>query len=158
MVRLNKPHLNELLAEANFGFVLGEQLLLDYDFVRHCIDNCVESMVLLDTYVKKNEIRLNSLEYLLRSHEHTLKDQLLKSNFLEKVLMDYIRDFRAFNIQYSKIELEFLAFRKSFPLRLEAISIFNTILLYKDNAPQIYSELIMYARRHFLVRQEADMI
>lgn len=49
--------------------------------------------------------------------------------------MDYIRDFRAFNIQYSKIELEFLAFRKSFPLRLEAISIFNTILLYKDNAP-----------------------
>lgn len=72
--------------------------------------------------------------------------------------MDYIRDFRAFNIQYSKIELEFLAFRKSFPLRLEAISIFNTILLYKDNAPQVYSELIMYARRHFLVRQEADMI
>lgn len=24
LVRMNKPHLNELLAEANFGFVLGE--------------------------------------------------------------------------------------------------------------------------------------
>jgi hypothetical protein len=51
------------------------------------------------------------------------------------VLGDYIRDFSEFNIQYSKIDVEFLAFRKSFPLRLEAISIFNTILMQRDRAP-----------------------
>lgn len=91
--------------------------------------------MLLDSYVKKNEIRLNTVEFLCRSHEHTLKDQLLKSQFLEKVVGDYIRDFSEFNIQYSKIDVEFLAFRKSFPLRLEAISIFNTILMQRDHAP-----------------------
>lgn len=55
--------------------------------------------------------------------------------YLEKVMSDYISDFREFNIQYSKIDVEFLAFRKSFPLRLEAISVFNTVLLHKDYAP-----------------------
>lgn len=78
--------------------------------------------------------------------------------FLEKVVGDYIRDFSEFNIQYSKIDVEFLAFRKSFPLRLEAISIFNTILMQRDHAPQVYSEMVMFARRDFLIKKECDMI
>jgi hypothetical protein len=131
---MNKPHTNELLRNANFGTILGQQLLLDYDFIGHCIDNCVESMVLLSSYVKKNEIRLNTIEFLLKSHENTLKDQFLKSNFLEKVMTNYVHDFREFNIQQSRIEVEFLAFRKGFPLRQEAISIFNTVLLCKQQA------------------------
>jgi hypothetical protein len=135
LVRMNKSHINELLAFANFGKVLGNQLLLDYEFVCHCVDNCAENPSLLNSYVKKNEVRLNTVEFLLRNHEHTLKDQLLKSSFLRKVLMDYIHDFREFGIQQSKINVQFLAFRKGFPLRQEAISIFNTILLCKDDAP-----------------------
>jgi len=124
-----------LLSEANFGFVFGEQLLLEYDFIRHCIDNAVESLVLMDSYVKKNEIRLNTFEFILRSSESTLKDQLIKSNFCERIFLDYVRDFREFNIQFSKIDLEFLAFRRSFPLRLEAISLINTALMLKNYAP-----------------------
>jgi hypothetical protein len=38
-------------------------------------------------------------------------------------MTNYIHDFREFNIQQSRIEVEFLAFRKGFPLRQEAISI-----------------------------------
>lgn len=87
-----------MLSEANFGFIFGEQLLLEYDFIRHCIDNEVESLVLMDSYVKKNEIRLNTFEFLLRSHEHTLKEQFIKSNFIERLFMDNIKDFREFNI------------------------------------------------------------
>lgn len=102
---MNKSHINELLAFANFGQVLGNQLLLDYEFVGHCVDNCTENPSLLNSYVKKNETRLNTIEYLLKNHEHTLKDQLLKSSFLEKVLMDYIHDFREFGIQQSKINV-----------------------------------------------------
>ena len=68
LVKKNDPFLNQLLDEANFGFVLGEQLLLEFEFIRHCINNKIESMVLMDSYVKKNEIRLNTFEYLLRSH------------------------------------------------------------------------------------------
>jgi hypothetical protein len=72
-VRKNDQFLNQLLAEVDFGFVFGEQLILEYDFIKHCIHNKIESMVLIDTYVKKNEIRLNTYETLLRSSEHTLK-------------------------------------------------------------------------------------
>jgi hypothetical protein len=152
LVRKNDPFLNTLLSEANFGFVFGEQLLLEYDFIRHCIDNAVESLVLMDSYVKKNEIRLNTFEFILRNSEPTIKDQLIKSNFCERVFLDYIRDFREFNIQFSKIDLEFLAFRRSFPLRLEAISLINTALMLKNYAPQIYTEILMYSRRHLMIR------
>ena len=55
-------------------------------------------MVLMDSYVKKNEIRLNTFEFLLRSHEHTLKDQFVKSNICDRIFSDYIQDFREFNI------------------------------------------------------------
>ena len=150
--------MNQLLSEADFGFVFGEHLILEYDFMRHCIDNKIESMVLIDTYVKKNEIRLNTYEYLLKSSEHTLKHQLVKSNFMEKMFAEYVSDFREFNIQFSKIDLEFLAFRKTFPIRLESISIINSTLLEKERAPGVFTELIMYARRHFLIRNEVAML
>lgn len=153
-MRKNDPFLNELLAEVDFGFVFGEQLVLEYEFIRHCIDNRIESMVLIDTYVKKNEIRLNTFEYLLRNSEHSLKTQFIKSNFVELLFSDYIQDFREFNIQFSKIDLEFLAFRKTYPIRLEALSLINTTLREKARASGVYTEVIMYARRHFLIRNE----
>lgn len=112
----------------------------------------------MDSYVKKNEIRLNTFEYLLRSSEHTLKDQFTKSIFCDRLFSEFIRDFRAFNIQFSKIDIEFLAFRRSFPIRLEAISMVNTALMLKKNAPQVYSEILMFARRHFLVRSEMNLL
>lgn len=115
-------------------------------------------MVLMDSYVKKNEIRLNTFEYLLRSHEHTLKDQFIKSNFCDRLFSDYIKDFREFNIQFSKIDIEFLAFRRSYPVRLESISLLNTCLMLKKNSPQVYTESLMYARRHFLVRNEMNLL
>ena len=55
------------MSEANFGRVFGEQMVLDYEFIRYCIDHKLETTVLMDTFVKKNEIRLNSFEYLKRS-------------------------------------------------------------------------------------------
>lgn len=122
--------------------------------MRHCIDNKVESLVLIDSYVKKNEIRLNTFEYLLRNSRQELKDQFIKSNFIDRLFLDYICDFREFNIQFSKIDLEFLAFRKSFPIRLEAISLLNTALSLKNHATGVFTEVIMYVRRHNLIRNE----
>lgn len=133
-------------------------MILEYEFIKHCIDSKIESMVLIDSYVKKNEIRLNTFEHLVRNSEHTLKDQFLKSNFIEKLCSQYIQDFREFNIQFSKIDLEFLAFRKTFPIRLESLSIINTCLMQKDRAPAIFTELMMYSRRHFLIRNEVALL
>lgn len=60
LVKKNDKFLNEILAEANFGFKFGEFLMLEYEFLKHCIDNHIEGLVLIDTFVKKNEIRLNT--------------------------------------------------------------------------------------------------
>ena len=54
---------------------------------------------------------------------------------MEKLFQDYVHDFREFNIQFSKIDLEFLAFRRSYPVRLECISLINTVLMLKPKAP-----------------------
>ena len=54
--------------------------------------------------------------------------------------------------------MAFLAFRKSFPLRLEAISLINTTLLNKKSAPQVFNQMLMYARRHLLIKQELQTI
>ena len=37
LVRKNDTFINQLLAEVDFGFVFGQQLILEYDFIRHCI-------------------------------------------------------------------------------------------------------------------------
>ena len=60
LIKWNDPFLNQILTEANFGYKFGEFLMLEYDFLRHCIDNDIEGLVLIDTFVKKNEIWLNS--------------------------------------------------------------------------------------------------
>jgi hypothetical protein len=158
VVRANDPFTNRLLSEANFGFIFGEQLILEYEFIRHCIDNKIESMVLIDSYVKKNEIRLNTFEYILRSSEVTLKDQLLTSAFISHMCEEYLCDFREFNIQFSKIDLEFLAFRRSYPIRLECISVVNTTLMLKKQAPRVFSELVTYTRRHFVIKTELYLL
>ena len=77
---------------------------------------------------------------------------------MDKLFQDYISDFREFNIQFSKIDLEFLAFRRSYPIRLECISLFNTALMLKSQAPRVFTELVMYARRHFLIKTELDFL
>jgi len=51
-----------------------------------------------------------------------------------------------------------LAFRTSYPLRLEVISMFNCALTLKQFAPQIYSEFLMYSRRHLLIRSELNFL
>ena len=146
------------MSEANFGRVFGEQMVLDYEFIRYCIDQKLETAVMMDQFVKKNEIRLNSFEHLLRSSESTLKDQFVHSNFCDRLFGEYIQDFREFEIQFSKIDIDFLAFRKCNPLRLESISIINTALMFKSSSPQIYTEMLMYSRRHFLIRNESNIL
>lgn len=69
IVKTNSEFLNEILVEENFGFKFGEFLMLEYEFLIHCIDNHIEGLVLIDTFVKKNEIRLNTFQAILTSNE-----------------------------------------------------------------------------------------
>lgn len=65
LIRKNSSEINGLLNEAVVGEVLGQWLILDLNFMAHCIDHRIEGIVLIDTFVKKNEIRINSFEALL---------------------------------------------------------------------------------------------
>lgn len=150
--------MNELLSRNKFGYIFGEQLILEYEFLKHCIDNKIEGLVLIDTFVKKNEIRLNTFERILASSDPTLRKQLIESRFIEKMCSDYICDPRELNVTFSKIDLEFLAFRKSMPFRMESISLVNTIFLYKHSATDIFSELIMFIRRYNVIKREVSLL
>ena len=100
----------------------------------HCMDHHIEGIVLIDTFVKKNEIRVNSFEALLANKEKNLHSQFLSSGFLESLVAEFLPDMRKFNASYSKIPLEMLAFRQCLPLRMEAISIIRALLAAKDSA------------------------
>jgi len=113
---------------------------------------------MIDSYVKKNQIRLHMFEYLLKNSEHTLKFQFIKSEFIENLFLDYIKDQREFSLEFNKIDMSFLAFRKNLPIRLEGISMFNTCLMHQTEAPEVVKEFIMYARRHFTMRSELNNI
>lgn len=128
--------------------------MLEYEFLRHTIENQIEGLVLLDTFVKKNEIRLNTFEQILVNTEQSFRTQFIKSGIIEKICKDYINDFSEFNATFNKIDLNFIAFRKSYPMRMEAITFFNTVLLHRETAPDVFKEFMMYIRRHFVIRNE----
>ena len=108
--------------------------------------------------MKKNEIRLNTFQEILKSDDQNLRMQFIKSGAIEMICRDFICDFREFNVSFHKIDLEFLAFRKMHPLRLEAISFINTVFMHKNQASLVYKEFIMYIRRHFVIRNEVALL
>jgi len=132
--------------------------MLEYEFLKHCIDNNIEGLVLIDTFVKKNEIWLNTFQEILKNSEPQLRQQFIKSGIIEIVCWDYISDFREFNATFNKIDLNFLAFRKSYPLWMEAISFINTVFMHRKEASSVYKEFIMYLRRHFVIRNEVALL
>ena len=72
--------------------MLGQWLILDLNFMAHCIDHRIEGIVLIDTFVKKNEIRINSFEALLANSEKNLHNQFLNSGFLGKLVAEFLPD------------------------------------------------------------------
>ena len=157
-VKLNDPGLNESLEKSNFGHVFGEHLQLQYDFLKLTMDFETERLGLLDVYVEQNENRLSIVEYLLKSNSAILKTQFLKSRFVERLAEEYIKDSREFSVRFNKIDLKFLAYRQSYPIRNEAISIMSEILKSKESAYELYTELIQRLYRHQVISHESDII
>ena len=157
-VKLNYPELNEVLERNNFGHVFGEHLQLQYDFLKLAMDFETERLGLLDVYVEQNENRLFTLEYLLKSKSSILKTQFLKSRFVERLAAEYIKDSREFSVRFNKIDLKFLAYRQSYPIRNEAISIMSELLKSKETAYELYAELIQRLSRHQVITHEVEIV
>jgi hypothetical protein len=70
-------------------------------------------------------------------------------------------DFRRFYTDFKKLSMQFLVFKESFPVRMEAISFINLIIrkqtLSKGNR-LIYDEMIRNVKKHHLIRGETAVI
>ena len=69
-------------------------------------------------------------------------------------------DFRQFFTFFKKISIEFLVFKESYPIRMEALSFINLIvkkngLVYNN---YIYDELIKCIKKHHLLQNEFMII
>jgi len=157
-VELNIPVLNEQLEKSNFGGVFGEQLQLQYEFLRLAMESETERLGLLDVYVEQNSNRLTTIENILKSKSSILKTQLLKSRFIERLASEYMKDTHEFSVKYNKIDLKFLAYRYSYPVRNEAISIMSEIFKNKENAYELYTELVQRLYRHSSIYDESSII
>ncbi len=157
-LQLNNDEINKRLEKADFGRVFGEQLQLQYEFLRLAMDSETERLGLLDVYVEQNCNRLCTVEYLLQSKSALIKNQFLKSRFVEKLAAEYVGDMREFSVKYNKIDLKFLAYRHSYPIRNESISIMAEILKNKESGYELYTELIQRLYRHQVIAHERDIV
>jgi len=79
---------------------------------------------------------------------------------VEFMISKMMGDFRRFFTSFKKLSLEFLVFKESYPIRMEAISYINLIIQkssLKGNN-YIYDELIKNIKRYHLVSQELMII
>lgn len=72
-------------------------------------------------------------------------------------------DFRRFYTDFKKLSVEFLVFKESFPIRMEAMSFIN-LIIKKSRTPgnqvntHIYDELIKNIKKYNLIRHELIVI
>jgi hypothetical protein len=71
-------------------------------------------------------------------------------------------DFQVFYTDYKKLSFEFLAFKDSFPLRMEAISFINLIIKKRDSDDKtnrlIYDEVVKNIKKYRLINHELSVI
>ncbi len=73
-----------------------------------------------------------------------------------------MNDFQVFYTDYKKLSFEFLAFKDSFPLRMEAISFINLIIKKRDSDDKtnrlIYDEVVKNMKKYRLINHELSVI
>ena len=158
LVKANEDPINEALEALNYGQTFGLQLQLQYEQIKISVDAETDTEGMLELYAEQNCNRLATVEYLLQSGSHKLKTQFLKSRFIERMTTEYIKDTRQFATKFNKIDLRFLAFAKSYPLRNEAISIISLLLQHKATANELSTELIQRLNIHQVISHECEII
>ncbi len=158
LLRANEDPINEMLEALNFGQTLGLQLQLQYEQLKLGIDSGADAEGTLDLYAEQNSNRLAAVEWLLRSNSRKLQAQFLKSRFLERMTAEYIKDTRQFSAKFNKIDLKFLAFGRSYPLRNESMGVISLLLRHRNTAPELFTELIQRLNMHQVVAHECEII
>ena len=155
LVKMNNSDVNEILEAVSFGEVFGQHLQLQYENLRLCQ---VHKTPPYDDYAEENNIRLNTFKYLLRSNSIKLHSQFIKSNFIEKMVSEYIKNKQRFVSCFDKIDLKFLAFRQWYPLRGESIGFIREVIDARDYAKNIYAEVIQRIDMYLLIPHECQIL
>ena len=87
-------------------------------------------------------------EKLVTICPEALRQQFMKTQFIEKLCEEYLKSTLQFNLRFNRINLKFLAFREGYPIRMESLCFVSQILSNKDSSYAIYSEFILHMKRY----------
>lgn len=149
---LSKDKANITLGKFKFGLEFSRQLSLQYIRLIHIIINHTEPLHLLQYYPPSRQIRLATFFNLLQYPN--LQMQFLDTNFMEMLVKDFLTDYKVLSAKFNKLNLEFLPFRDTPPVRCEAINIIMIIIKEKKKCKLVYDDLLLHIQRYKTIQNE----
>lgn len=121
------PQVLTLLEEAKFGFFYSSLVQRQYSVLQLLIETRVENIHVISRYVEESNIRLRTFEAILNSDSQILKNELLNSQFIQKIVSSLLVSNSIFDVSYYRSNYKFLPFRNFQPFRSEAICLISVI-------------------------------
>lgn len=153
---MNSKKYDSILIRAKIGTQLGVLFKIQYSILSQIFDKKVNDINLLNNYIQENTLRLTLFEHILKTKSDEIRVQFLDTNLMELLVTQVANDYRKFNTNYKKISLEFLVFKETYPVRMEALSLIYYVLKNKENKQNkiIYDEFIKNMKKHMFVQRE----
>jgi len=145
-----------ILERSKIGVQLGVLFRSQYRILADIFETKVNDINILNNFIQENNIRLSLFENIFKTRSEEIRLQFLDSNFIEFLVTDISNCYSKFSTIYKKISLEFLVFKESFPIRMEALSFIYYIMKNKDDIKNkiIYDEFIKNMKKHMFVHRE----
>ena len=77
LLKLNDEFYNNLFIKAKFGFLLGELLLSQYQFLSNVFDKKKNDINIFNNYILENKLRAQFIEGILENSKDEIKLQFL---------------------------------------------------------------------------------
>lgn len=142
VLQKNNAEYDALLERTRFGFWLASIMQKQYSLLQLYIKTKTENIHLISRYVEESNIRLRLFEAVLKSTSEKLKDELLESLCIQRILSSLMISETEFDVTFYRSNYKFLPFRNFQPFRNEGICLISIIFWNREQVPKIYSELI----------------
>ena len=143
-----------LFEKIEYGSTFSEQLLMQFEHLRFVMTNHTEVTHLLHVYSVQTNLRLTQFENLLRYGSETLKRQFVHTRFFEKMIGEYLTDYRALDARFFALSLDFLPFRECVPVRGECIILLQALIQSKQYSALLYDEAVLQIKRRGIIQAE----
>lgn len=163
----NEDYYNNIFAKVKFGSIFSELLKTQYQCISLFLNEENIDISIIDNYMVENRLRIHLFEIMMNLSQayDSIKLQFLQSEFIQFLFSSLAFDFRKFRTDYKKLSVEFLAYKHSFPLRSEALSMMNIVMKKINNVNMkteidafIYDEMIRNMKIAHMVQNELAII